>query len=115
MATWRDTPSIKHRDWGLATLVGLLSVAATVGILAAAGVFASGSKPTNRASVASVLPGAPTLSPSSAEIVAGAKARVVSVQLTSPAGPVLGSGVPLDGPPIPSSAALVGAPPTNPA
>jgi putative serine protease PepD len=107
MAAWRDTPASKHRDWGLAALVGLLSVAATVGILAAVGLFGSGGHSTNRASVASVLPGTGTLHDSTADIVAAASPSVVSVRVTGAAGAVQGSGVAVDGSRVLTSAALV--------
>jgi putative serine protease PepD len=109
MAAWRDTPASKHRDWGLAALVGLLSVAATVGILAAVGLFGSGGHSTNRASVASVLPGTATLRHSAADIVSAASPSVVSVRVSGAAGPVEGSGVAVDGSRVLTSAALVGA------
>jgi len=109
MAAWRDTPASKHRDWGLAALVGLLSVAATVGILAAVGLFGSGGHSTNRASVASVLPGTATLHDSAADIVAAASPSVVSVRVSGAAGPVIGSGVAVDGSRVLTSAALVSA------
>jgi S1-C subfamily serine protease len=108
MAAWRDTPASKHREWGLAALVGVLSVAATVGILAAVGLFGSGGRATNRGSVASVLPGSSTLHDSAADVVAAASPSVVSVRVSGAAGAVQGSGVAVDGSRILTSAALVG-------
>ncbi|HEY5164963.1 MAG TPA: trypsin-like peptidase domain-containing protein [Acidimicrobiia bacterium] len=109
MAAWQDTPATKHRDWGLAALVGLLSVAATVGILAAVGLFGGGSHSTSRESVASVLPGSATLRDSAANVVAAASPSVVSVRVSGIGGEVHGSGVAIDGSRVLTSAALVGA------
>jgi putative serine protease PepD len=109
MAAWRDTPVRQHRDWGLAALVGLLSVAATVGILAAVGLFGGGSHSTNRESAASVLPGSATPRDSAANVVAAASPSVVSVRVSGVGGEVLGSGVAVDGSRVLTSAALVSA------
>ena len=109
MAVWRDTPATKHRDWGLAALVGLLSVAATVGILAAVGLFGGGSHSTSRESVASVLPGSATLRDSAANVVAAASPSVVSVRVSGVGGDAQGSGVAIDGSRVLTSAALVSA------
>ncbi|HSO97055.1 MAG TPA: trypsin-like peptidase domain-containing protein [Acidimicrobiia bacterium] len=108
MAVWRETPATKRRDWGLAALVGALSVAATVGLLAAVGLFGSQGHSTNRASVASVLPGTPTPHDSTANVVAAASPSVVSVRVSTAMGPVQGSGVAVDGSRVLTSAALVG-------
>lgn len=107
MAVWRDTPTAKHRDWGLAALVGAVSVAVTVGILATVGVFGSGGHTTNRASVASVLPGAAGLHASTADVVAAASPSVVSVRVNGAGGLVQGSGVAVDGSRVLTSAALI--------
>jgi putative serine protease PepD len=109
MAAWRDTPATQHRDWGLAALVGLLSVAATVGILAAVGLFGGGSHSTTRESVASVLPGSATLRDSAAAVVAAASPSVVSVRVSGVGGDAQGSGVAIDGSRVLTSAALVSA------
>ena len=108
MAAWQDAPATKHRDWGLAALVGLLSVAATVGILAAVGLFGGGSHSTSRESVASVLPGSATLH-SAANVVTAASPSVVSVRVSGVSGAVQGSGVAIDGSLVLTSAALVSA------
>jgi putative serine protease PepD len=108
MAVWRDTPATKHRDWGLAALVGLLSVAATVGILAAVGLFGGGSHATPRESVASVLPGSATLR-SAANVVTAASPSVLSVRVSGVGGEVQGSGVAIDGSRVLTSATLVSA------
>lgn len=109
MAAWRDAPATTRRDWRLAALVGLLSVAATVGILAAVGLFGGSSHSTNRASVASVLPGSPPLRDSAASVVATASPSVVSVRVTTLGAQVGGSGVAIDGSRVLTSAALVNA------
>ena len=108
--SWRDTPATKRRDWGLAALVGLLSVAATVGILAAVGLFGSGSHSTNRASVGQ----RPARNGDAARLRRGRRRRGAAPAWsrsgsTSPLGEVQGSGVAVDGSRVLTSAALVGA------
>jgi S1-C subfamily serine protease len=104
MAAWRGGPTTTRRDWGFAALVALLSVAATVGVLAAVGAFQSGS-PSSRP--ATVLP-APAAAPNWADVTNAAAPSVVSVRVASPAGgSTLGSGVAVDGSRVLTSASLI--------
>jgi putative serine protease PepD len=102
MAAWRGGPTTTRRDWGFAALVALLSVAATVGVLAAAGVFPGGG--TSRR--ATVLP-APAVAPNWADVTNAAAPSVVSVRVVSPGGENLGSGVAVDGSRVLTSASLI--------
>ncbi len=105
MAAWRGRPTTTRRDWGFAALVALLSVAATVGVLAAAGAFPGGS-PSGRAPAATVLP-TPAVAPNWADVTNAADPSVVSVRVDSAAGENLGSGVAVDGSRVLTSASLI--------
>ncbi len=105
MAAWRGGPTTTRRDWGFAALVALLSVAATVGVLAAVGAFPGGGT-SGRASVATVLP-APAAAPNWADVTNAATPSVVSVRVGSPAGQSLGSGVAVDASRVLTSASFL--------
>jgi S1-C subfamily serine protease len=105
MASWR-TGAAKRRDWGFAALVALLSVVATVSVLAAAGAF-SGHGTVTRTSVASVLPGAAL--ESAAGAVDTAAPSVVSLRVVTGGGELQGSGVAVDTTRVLTSASLVAA------
>jgi putative serine protease PepD len=105
MAAWRGGPTTRHRDWGFAALVALLSVSVTVGILAAVGTFPGGGT-TGRSSVATVLP-APAAAPNWADVTNAAAPSVVSVRVQGPSGATLGSGVAVNATRVLTSASLL--------
>jgi S1-C subfamily serine protease len=104
MAAWRGGPTTTRRDWGFAALVALLSVAVTVGVLAAAGAFPGGTS--SPAPAATVLP-APAAAPNWADVTSAAAPSVVSVRVVSPGGETLGSGVAVDDSRVLTSASLI--------
>ena len=112
IAAWRSggtsPPSPpRRREWGFAVLVAVLSVAATVGVLALAGVFSGQRDTTSRASVATALPSPPEVR-DWADVTDDAAPSIVSVRVDGPTGETLGSGVALDGSRVLTSASLVG-------
>jgi putative serine protease PepD len=112
MAAWRSggagPPSPpRRREWGFAAVVAVLSVVATVGVLALAGAFSGERDTTSRASVATALPNPPELR-DWADVTGDAAPSIVSVRVDGPTGETLGSGVALDGSRVLTSASLVG-------
>ncbi len=110
MAAWRSggtTTPPRRREWGLAAVVAVLSVVATVGVLALAGAFSGGPDPTGGASVAPAFPGPPEVH-DWADVTDDAAPSIVSVRVDGPGGETLGSGVALDGSRVLTSASLVG-------
>ncbi|HWW43602.1 MAG TPA: trypsin-like peptidase domain-containing protein [Acidimicrobiia bacterium] len=104
ITAWRSGGTPKRRDLGVVLLGSLLSVGVMVGVLAAAGVFSTGSHSSTRQIIP--LPAAP--SGGFAGLVSGAAPSIVSVNATSATGTTRGSGVAVASNRVLTSATLVG-------
>jgi putative serine protease PepD len=105
LAAWREGQRPKRREWGLAAIIGLVSVGVVVGVLAGVGAFSGGS---SSDSVPAAPPPVPAGS-SLADVVNAAAPSVVSVRAVSPTGAAQGSGVAMDGTRVLTSTSLLGA------
>jgi putative serine protease PepD len=94
LAAWREARAPRRRDWGLVALVAFVSVGVVVGVLAAVGAFAGGSRNSARGGVAP--PPVPAAS-SVSDIVNAVAPSVVAVRAVGPAGETQASGVAMDG------------------
>ncbi len=103
LAAWRAGPEThRGRDWGLPAIVAVLSVAVTVGVLAAAGAFAGSTTTTGHQTVVQAPPPAPW-----ADVVNSVAPSVVSIRAAGTAGQSLGSGVAMDSSRVLTSTSLL--------